>query len=129
MANNLFERIKQTIDRFSATLPAYKQPKPLPPEPQPEEVYGYTEREIGYIPHAEMMSAIIKAARTQRLLYIRYNGKWRHIEPYELKNGKRGSMIWAWCLIDNEIHTFYIFKTQEMHLTDVPFTARFPIKI
>jgi predicted DNA-binding transcriptional regulator YafY len=126
---NLYDRIKSTVAKFSATLPAYKQPEQPSPEPTAEEQYGYTEREIGYIPHAEMVSAVIKAARNQRLLYIRYNGKWRHIEPYELKGGKKGLLVYAWCLIDNEIHTFYIFKTQEMHLTDIPFTARFPIKI
>ncbi len=125
---NLFDRIKQAVTQFSSTLPGYKQPASSPELTQ-EEIYGYTEQEIGYVPHAEMVAAVIRAGREQRLLYIRYNGKWRHIEPYELKQGQKGIQVYAWCLVDNEIHTFYIYKAQEMHMTDIPFTARFPIKV
>ncbi|KKM13333.1 hypothetical protein LCGC14_1717300 [marine sediment metagenome] len=85
---NLFDRIKQAVTQFSSTLPGYKQPASSPELTQ-EEIYGYTEQEIGYVPHAEMVAAVIRAGREQRLLYIRYNGKWRHIEPYELKQGQK----------------------------------------
>jgi len=130
MANNLFERIKHTVEKFRAQLPTYDQPEaPTPPAEQPHETAYYTEHEIGYIPAAQMVSATTRAAREQRLLYIRYKGVWRHIEPYEFKGGQKGLLVYAWCLIDNKIHSFYLFRIQEMYLTDVPFTARFPIKI
>jgi len=129
MANNLFERIKHTVEKFRAQLPTYDQPEEKPAAEQPHDTAYYTEHEIGYIPTAEMVNAVIRAGREQRLLYIRYNGVWRHIEPYEFKGGKQGLLIYAWCLMDNSIHSFYVFKTQEMYLTDVPFTARFPIKL
>ena len=124
MPDNLFDRIKQAVSNFSAKMPAQKRPQPETPQEQTPE-----EASVGYIPRAQMINAVVMAARNQRLLYIRYNDKWRHIEPYEFQSGDKGSMIYAWCLLDGDIHSFYVFKIQEMYLTEIPYIARFPIKI
>ena len=134
---NLFDRIKQTVETFRAQLPTYDQAPTTPAQEQivqqqeerAEEIHRYSERAIGYIDHAQMVDAIIGSGRAQRLIYIRYKGVWRHIECYELKNGKQGLLVYAWCLMDNKTHSFYLHRIQEMHTTDIPFTARFPIKL
>jgi len=124
--SNLFDRIKHTVEKFRAQLPTYDQP--AEPELAPEQRKP-PEAAMGFIPQAQMVSAITKAGRSQRLIYIRYKGVWRHVESYEFKGGKQGLLIYGWCLMDNETHSFYVSRIQEMYLTDIPFTARFPIKV
>lgn len=129
---SLFDRIKETVEKFKTQMPTHvrpAQPSTPPPEQPLDATYKYTEKQYGYVDHAQMVNAAIQAGRSQRLLYIRYKGMWRHIEPYELKKGKNGLLLYAWCLVDNDTHSFYLHKIQEMHVTDIPFTARFPIKI
>lgn len=79
----------------------------------------------------QVMYRIRHAARTHTLLYMKYNGSWRHVEPYSFRYRSAGMqpLFYAWCQLHDEIHSFRIDRIQDVHTTDRVYAPRFAVEI
>ena len=132
MPSSLFDRIKNTVESLRPKLtkpPAAQAPPETPffvPEPTPStpEEQADLRRRMGYASRANITHIIRDAGRKRHLLYMQYNGTWRHVEPYSFRQGKNGVLFYGFCLIHNETHSFLIHNIQEVVETDIPYAAR-----
>lgn len=87
-----------------------------------------------------IMYRVRYAARTRTLLWMKYQGAdasaptWRHVEPYSFRrNAAKGApvahMLYGWCSLHDDIHSFRIDRILDIHTTDRPFAPRFEVEI
>ena len=133
--SNLFGRIKDTIQKLKSVA---DQPVPAPPGTEPvsfevvvDEFRHPTLRpeDFNYVGLAEMASTIRKAGMTRFLLYMLYNGKFRHVEPYSFRRGKQGLLFFGFDIQANDMRSFYLTKIQQLKMTDIPFSPRWVIEL
>lgn len=71
------------------------------------------------------------AARNGVLLYMKYNGTWRHVEPYSYRYRGRGKALrfYGYCRIHDSIHSFDLSKIQGLTVTDIPYHSRWEVEL
>ena len=131
--SNLFERIKQTIQKLK---PAPEAPEPAPPAPAPSEVTVppgvQTEEALqraGFLQHAQVVAILRNSGRRKTLVSLLYHDKWRYVEPYSLRPAKQGTLFYGHDMTANNTHSYYIHKIQQAQLTDIPFSPRWVVEL
>lgn len=78
-----------------------------------------------------IMYRIRHAARTNTLLWMRYNNTWRHVEPYSFRYRSRGMqpLFYGYCHLHDTIEAYRIDRIQDVHTTDRPFSPRWSVEI
>jgi predicted DNA-binding transcriptional regulator YafY len=121
----LFDRIKDTIQKFKPQL------APIPDakveEVEPSEVEPI--KRVSYVTEASMMHAIREAAQHRQLIQLLYNNIWRYVEPYSYRQGKQGALFYGHDLTRNGTRSYYIHKIQEIKHTDIPYNPRWFVEI
>lgn len=69
------------------------------------------------------------AGENQVLLYMLYNGQWRHVEPYSYRRRNGKLFFYGYCRIHDVIHAFDMKKIKGAVVTDEPYTPRWPIEV
>lgn len=77
----------------------------------------------------DKMGMIAEAAKSQTLLFMKYNGNWRYTEPYSYRFGVNGRLFYAFCYKDQRINSFKLEKIEDLQLTEMTYAARWPIEI
>lgn len=74
---------------------------------------------------------IVTAARGRRVLQLRYDGTWRHVEPYSFVLGRRGDeQLFGFELEAAHVKRYRVHRIEDVRLTDRPYPAvRYPIEI
>jgi predicted DNA-binding transcriptional regulator YafY len=124
---NLFERIKQTIQKIKPTLAT-----PLQPIQEPavvEEEAAPIAKQQAYINQASITHIIRQAARHRLLVQVYYNNMWRYVEPYSFRQGKSGSLFYGHDLMRNGTRSYSLNKILEVKPTTIPFNPRWFIEI
>lgn len=126
----LFERIKSVVRKMKLPkLPFFKK-EPLPEEEvtEVEELKKPVERAT-YLQEAQIIAIIRKAARRRTLVKILYANVWRLAEPYSFRQGRFGLLFFAHDLYRNGTRSYYIHRTQEIQMTDIPFNPRWLVEL
>jgi hypothetical protein len=133
LTESLVQRLKERVKRelsegvLSPIAPVIQQQLGIEPdEPQPLQ------------PHrrpttlAEKMFRIQEAGGNNVLLWMEYNGVYRHVEPYSYRYRDRDNphepLLFAWCHKDKGIEAFKLRKITDCVVTDRPFTPRWPVE-
>jgi len=130
--SKLFDRIVDTVRRLTPsitpqsihhTLPAIQEKDVAPAEPvtQMSDTQPYMEA-------ANKLATIRKSAQRLRMVYIKYNGTKRLVEPYSLRNGKSGVLFYAVEQSLNHVKSYYIDNITETSASDIPFTPRWKVE-
>lgn len=71
------------------------------------------------------------AARNGVLLYMKYNGQWRHVEPYSYRYSGKGRALrfYGHCRIHDVIHSFNLKKIEGLVVTDIPYSSRWLVEL
>lgn len=77
------------------------------------------------------------AGENRTLLYLSYNGQYRHVEPYsyrlsgkpEFPGGPRTLLFYGYCRLHDEIHAFKLGKIKDMVTTNETFRPRWEIEV
>jgi predicted DNA-binding transcriptional regulator YafY len=80
---------------------------------------------------AERKFRIQEAGKRRVLLYAKYNGHWRFIEPYSFRyraKNSREPLFYGWCYKDNGIEAFRLEKFEDLQVTERPFNPRFDVE-
>lgn len=132
---NLFGRIKDVVQKLKSVA---DQPVPAPPDTEAvsfeavvEEFQHPTLRpeDFNYVGLAEMAATIRKAGMTRFLVYMLYNNKFRYVEPYSFRRGKKGLLFFGHDIQANDIRSFYLLKISQLKMTDIPFSPRWVIEL
>ena len=123
----LFDRILDAINKIRPS-PGFEDDKTLVPGDTKENIQQAVKRSA-YLSEASMVHLARNAAQQRLLIYLSYNGQWRYCECYSIKAGKSGTFLYAYCLIHQRIHSFYIHRIQEMQPTTIPFNPRWIIEM
>jgi hypothetical protein len=72
-----------------------------------------------------------QAGKQAVLLAVKYNGQWRHMEPYSFRRRSAGGepLFYAFCRLHDEIHSIYLSRVEGLMVTDIPFSPRWPIEL
>lgn len=80
-----------------------------------------------------------QAGRLGVLLLMKYNGVWRHVEPYSFRiktsESKKGAaprkteFFYGYCRLHDEIHSFRMEKIEGLYITDEKFTPRWVVEV
>ncbi len=80
-----------------------------------------------------------QAGRLGVLLLLKYNGVWRHCEPYsfrvrDLKTKKnqaprKAEFFFGYCRLHDEIHAFRMERIEGVYITDIKFTPRWVVEV
>lgn len=115
LTSGFWDRIKQRVqDMFGGSGGTPKPPKPAT---------SFT--------GSEVQARFQEAGRKRVLILMLYNNMWRHVEPYSFRNkgkGPGGILMFGWCRLHNEIHSFRPDRVQGMVLTDERFSPRWTVE-
>lgn len=82
--------------------------------------------------NAEKMFRIQTAGRLGVLLWMRYNGQYRKVEPYSYRYRDADypdePLFFGWCDKDKQIEAFKIRKIQDIQVTEEPFEPRWTVE-
>lgn len=79
-----------------------------------------------------IMYRIRAAAARQVLLYMKYNGEWRHVEPYSWRRRQavgNTPLLMGFCYLHSTIEAYKVDKIEDVQVTDRPFKPKWPIEI
>jgi len=126
----LFERIKSVVRKLKLPKLPFFQKEPLPEEEttEVEELKKPVERAT-YLQEAEIVTLIRRAARKRVLVKILYSNVWRLAEPYSFRQGRFGLLFFAHDLARNGTRSYYVHRTQEIQMTDIPFNPRWMVEL
>ena len=77
----------------------------------------------------DKMGMIAEAARTVTLLFMKYNGNWRYVEPYSYRFKGEGRLFYGFCMKDQHIESFRLEKIEDLQNTEMPYAPRWPVEI
>lgn len=120
LVTRIRERVQQEYGTDTNDLGA--DPNQLQPQ-QPTQKLAQPEQQGG------VMQRIQQAGRTNTMLYMRYHGTWRHVEPYEVKFDDGHQYFYGYCDIHKEIHSFRVDRIQDIRNTTRVFAPRWKVKI
>jgi predicted DNA-binding transcriptional regulator YafY len=123
---NLYERIKQTIQKFKPALKPIEEPTVT--EEAKEEV-PQPVRRAEYLSDANMVYIIRQASAKRHLVYLLYNNMWRYVEPYSFRQGEFGTLFYGHDLLRNGTRSYYINRIQELQSTIIPYAPRWFVEI
>jgi hypothetical protein len=103
------------------TAPRQIQPPPTVPPPPPVSP-------VGPLDQATVMDTIAQAGQRRVLLQLTYNGQARLVEPYSMRQRSTGWQFFGFCSIHGVIHSFIPAKIQDIQVTNIPFSPRWPIE-
>lgn len=112
-----WDSVKNFLTRFQTPKPK-RQPTQVTPT-------GPT----GPFTGEEKAAVITEAARRYVMLYMKYNGVRRMVEPYSYRHKSTGMLFMGYCHIHQSIEAFKPEKIEEIQLTQFPFAPRWPVEI
>ena len=123
--NGWWNSIQTFLTKFQQPkIPKKQRPgKPPPSAPAPTPVVQSP------VSIDDKMGLIAEAARTHTLLFMKYNGDWRYTEPYSYRFKGEGRLFYAFCYKDQRINSFRLEKIEDLQLTEMPYSPRWPVEI
>jgi hypothetical protein len=110
--------VRERVERGLGVEPPEEEPPPTPHRPPTT--------------NAEKMFRIQQAGQQGVLLWMRYNGQYRNVEPYSYRyrdaDYPSEPLFFGWCFKDKKIEAFKIRKIQDIQVTDTPFAPRWTVE-
>ena len=109
------DRLKKTVQDYASKLSPVQERLLDPSAPLDQSTIKYRIRFAG---------------KNNVLLFMRYNGQDRHVEPYSFRmNGKNKKLrFFGLCRVHDAIHSFNPDKIQGLIVTNIPFNPRWPVE-
>jgi len=110
----LWSRIKQ---RVKSLFPSAGEEKPTPVK-------------ITGLSMSEILQRFQQGGRGRLLVLMKYNGVWRHVEPYSFRQWSLGPqpLMYGFCRLHNTIEAYRPDRVQGLALTDEPYTPRWLVE-
>lgn len=108
---------QNTQQRQPPQLPSQQVQSPQPVAPQ-----------AGPLSVSEKLAVIAQAGRERRLVQMKYDGVDRLVEPYSMRQGKNGALMYGFCSIHDKIHSFHPEKIESVKMTEYPYAPRWEVE-
>ena len=78
----------------------------------------------------EILQRFQQGGRGRVLLLMKYNGVWRHVEPYSFRQWSLGPqpLMYGFCRLHNTIEAYRPDRVQGLALTDEPYSPRWAVE-
>jgi len=124
LTTGLWDNIRKRVQNLfgGGSRPAPTDVGAPPPAGPPPQMTGLSQQEI--------LLRFQEGGRGRVLVLMLYNNVWRHVEPYSFRFRAKGPnpLMYGWCRVHNEIHSFRVDRVQGIGLTDERYAPRFPVE-